>query len=269
MEQHTPRVWLQRSAAQGFPVVSSVVLTGSRAFVIDTLTGPQDMEPVRELLRGTTTRRPPVVVNTHHHWDHVYGNAAFEGMDIVAHATCPRLLREQERLSREQEGFAAPPPPPREGLPAPGITFDQGMAFLEDDEMVHLRHAPGHSPDSIVVWLERDRLMFAGDALEWPLPSLDSPGGLDTWLRTLASLKDLPIDAVVPSHGPVMGKTLIDANAAYIEGLRDAVAFIKRSGGDPRGLDLPVRRFVAADVTVDDVYSSVHRLNIARMWDEV
>ena len=42
-------------------------------------------------------RRPataaPLVVNTHHHWDHVFGNAAFAGADIVAQRGCPRLIQ--------------------------------------------------------------------------------------------------------------------------------------------------------------------------------
>ena len=28
------------------------------------------------------------VVNTHHHWDHTFGNGAFEGAEIIAHRFC-------------------------------------------------------------------------------------------------------------------------------------------------------------------------------------
>ena len=50
------------------------------------------MQPALDLLRERGGDRRVVVVNTHHHWDHVYGNAAFRDVDIVAQRGCPRLI---------------------------------------------------------------------------------------------------------------------------------------------------------------------------------
>ena len=77
MEQLIPDVWADRIDAEGFPTIAAVVLTPARAFVVDTLMRPQDMAPVQDLLAERAGARRTVVVNTHHHWDHVYGNAAF------------------------------------------------------------------------------------------------------------------------------------------------------------------------------------------------
>ena len=59
VEQLTRDIWLQRVDAEGFPTVGAVVLTGRRAFVIDTLTRPTDMDAGAALLRDEGARPPP------------------------------------------------------------------------------------------------------------------------------------------------------------------------------------------------------------------
>ena len=67
MEQITTDVWVHRIDLEGFPTIAAVVLTPTRAFVVDTLMRPQDMRPVLELLAERAGARRSVVVNTHHH----------------------------------------------------------------------------------------------------------------------------------------------------------------------------------------------------------
>jgi len=47
------------------------------------------------------------------------------------------------------------------------------------------------------------------------------------------------------------------------------VAAAKSSGVGRDELDLPVERFLAEGVVVDDVYAAVHRENLLWAWDEV
>ena len=264
MEQLAQDVWVHRIDAAGFPTISSVVFTPAHAFVIDTLMGPQDMEPVLDLLRERAGDRRTVVVNTHHHWDHVYGNAAFPGVDIVAQRSCPRLMQAQNTASNESV-----PMPPAEGVPLPTITFGDRLTYSDGPETVHLIHTPGHSEDSLVVFLASGRILFGGDTVEWPLPNLAQRDGMQTWVGTLRQLKQLPVDVIVPSHGPAMGKSLIDANERYVGGLRDAVSAAKLKGAGRNDLDLPMEQFLADDVELDDVYAQVHRENLIWTWDEV
>lgn len=93
MQRIAENTWVHRIWAEGLIVASVVVFTASRVFVVDTLTQPDDMEPVRQLIAELGGGRRVVVVNTHHHWDHVYGNAAFPGVDIVAQRACPGSSR--------------------------------------------------------------------------------------------------------------------------------------------------------------------------------
>jgi glyoxylase-like metal-dependent hydrolase (beta-lactamase superfamily II) len=264
VEQLTADVWIHRVDAAGFPTVAAVALTPTRAFVVDTLMRPQDMDPVRELLAERAGERRIVVVNTHHHWDHVYGNAAFAGRDIVAQRACPRLIVAQSNTADE----SVPRQPP-EGVPLPTITFGDRLTYSDEPETVHLIHTPGHSEDSLVVFLAGARLLLAGDTLEWPLPNFAQRDGKNVWIHTLRQLKQLPVDLIVPSHGAATGRAIIDANESYVSGVYEAVATAKREGAGRNDLALPASAFLGDDVVLDDVYEEVHRANLIWAWDEV
>lgn len=261
MERIAAGVWLQGAVAEGFPTVAAVVVTRTRAVVIDTLVSPEAMAPVREFLAREAGAQRISVVNTHHHWDHVYGNAAFPGVEIIAHEDCPGCMREQAAGRGEPA-----PPPPLGGVPLPTITFSDRLILLDDDRQLTFIHAPGHSADELVVLAEPGGLLFAGDALEWPLPSLGPGSNLTVWLATLAVLRDLGARLVIPSHGPVMGPELIAANARYLAGLGAAAAALPHgSAGAP---DVPpVGDLVAPGVAVDELHRAVHAANLAWLRD--
>jgi glyoxylase-like metal-dependent hydrolase (beta-lactamase superfamily II) len=264
MEELAHNVFVHRVDAMGFPTASALVVTQARAFVVDTLTRPQDMDPVLAALAEHAGGRRRIVVNTHHHWDHVYGNAAFPTCDIVAQRTCPRLLEAQMRFVSESL-----PTPPREGVPSPTVTFGDRLTYMNDDESVHLVHTPGHSEDSIVVYLDQAEVLFAGDTLEWPLPTFAQRDGYAAWVRTLRQLKQLPVKMIVPSHGPAMGKELIEANERYLRGVFEAVTEQKSQGVRRDRLLVPAADVLGPDVRLDEVYADAHQANLEWAYDEV
>jgi len=264
VEQIARDIWSREIVAYGFPTRSVVVFTAMRVFVVDTLTGPQEMAPVVGSLDQRRGDRRVVVVNTHHHHDHVYGNSAFAGTDIVAQRACPRLMTAQSVSGSETVPLAPPG-----GVPLPTITFGDRLSYADESETVHLLHAPGHSEDSLVVYLENARLLLGGDTVEWPLPNLSQHGGLDAWVDTLRHLKQLPAERIVPSHGPIMGKGIIDANERYLTGISEAVTAAKASGVGRAEVDVPADGFLAGGVELDDTYRRAHLANLLFIWDEV
>jgi glyoxylase-like metal-dependent hydrolase (beta-lactamase superfamily II) len=250
--------------AIGFPTLSVAVVTRRRLFIVDTLMDVQSVEPMRTMVEEREGRRV-VVVNTHYHWDHVYGNAAFADHDIVAHRSCGRLIESQMRSFSERV-----PPPPREGVPLPTITFGDRLTYAGDDETLNLIHTPGHTEDSIVVYLDQARVLLAGDTLEYPLPGFHLRDGRDVWVRTLRQLKQLPAERIVPSHGPAMGKELIDLNERYIAGLYAAVAEQKAAGTRRDEVEVPPEQLIgAAAGDMDETYRDAHRENLEWAYDDI
>ena len=258
-----PGVWAHVAHVEGFPTASVVVLTSRLALVVDTLSGPAEAAPVADFAASEASDGR-VVVNTHHHWDHVFGNSAFAGADIVPQRACPGLIEAQLR-----DGDESSRRPPPGGVPLPRVVFGDRLTYEDACGDVHLLHAPGHSEDSLAVFLPESRLLLGGDAVEWPLPDFCQRGGAGEWIRTLRRLRRFAADRIVPAYGPVMDSGVVDADERSIAGVYRAVAAAKSSGVSRDALDLPVERFLAEGVVVDDVYAAVHRENLLWAWDEV
>jgi glyoxylase-like metal-dependent hydrolase (beta-lactamase superfamily II) len=85
----------------------------------------------------------------------------------------------------------------------PTLLFDEAMALDLGGrrvELVDRGHA--NSPSDVTAWLPRERILFTGDILVWPVPyTFDAYPR--PWLAVLRDLEALPTAAIVPGHGPV------------------------------------------------------------------
>lgn len=147
--------------------VMYLVEGSERALLIDTGMGIGDL---RGLANGLT-RLPVEVVNTHTHYDHVSGNWQFERVDNLD----SDYSRENAKGSTEIRGELAP----GDVCGALPKGFDAAKyatrawrttRWLRDGDGIDLGGrrlkvlaTPGHSPDSIALFDERNGLLFTGD----------------------------------------------------------------------------------------------------------
>lgn len=187
-------------------------------FIVDTFLGPRSMAVVKERMAPALRRRAVIVVNTHYHWDHVWGNCAFPGALIVAHAAC------REKIARIGEKELKAYGSMKQGdvtLVLPDCVFTGRVAF--EDDGLELFHSPGHSPDSISVYDRRDRVLLVGDNVERPLPYLYSRD-LSAYERTLASYVSLGAKRIIAGHCPRVTRDDIKDNLAYVRAFRSGRA---------------------------------------------
>lgn len=209
-----------RPLDEGIDVRAALLLGPARAIVIDTLARPQDMTGFAEIIRERGLQCS--VIDTHADWDHAWGNCAFPKATIVGHALCrARLVSvdardELARKTRERPGFFD-----AVRLVPPTATFETAMTVDAGGIEVQLHHLPGHTADSIVVYVPHRKTLFAGDCVEDPFPLLES-GPLDGWIAQLRAWAEKDVTTVIPAHGPVSGPELLAENAAYLEALRSA-----------------------------------------------
>ena len=78
------------------------ILTDDGPVVIDTRSTAGQAQEILDDLRSITPLAVAAVVDTHHHYDHAFGNALFRPAPIWGHVRCAAFLREQATAYREQ-----------------------------------------------------------------------------------------------------------------------------------------------------------------------
>jgi glyoxylase-like metal-dependent hydrolase (beta-lactamase superfamily II) len=84
---------------------------------------------------------------------------------------------------------------------APSRTYTSRQRLQRAGHTIDLIHFQGHTRGDTVVWLPREGVALTGDLLD-DLPYAGH-GYPTSWRAALATLRDLPIRATVPGHGPV------------------------------------------------------------------
>ena len=137
-------LWLLDDAGES----TCYVLAGrQRAMVIDTVNGVENLlEIVREL-----TDLPLIVVNTHGHCDHIYGNVFFD--EAWMHPADNALAA--VHFAMRESGAE----------PCPFRPLEVGQRIDLGGEEVEIVGLPGHTSGSVGVLDKKRRLLFSGDGL--------------------------------------------------------------------------------------------------------
>jgi len=218
------RVFIRRFAF--FDQTIGAVVGRERVLVIDTRS---TLVQARELLDDLrhVSRLPHVVLNTHAHFDHVLGNAAFRPCEIWGEDGCVRFMRDLGLARRA--GVAAEMPEIADDLLAspvdpPDRTFARETTLDLGDRRVDLRFlGRGHTDHDVVALVPDAGIVFAGDLVEEGAPPSFGDAFPLSWPATLGHLLDL-LDAagegqVVPGHGEVVDRD-------FVAGLLSEIAFL-------------------------------------------
>ena len=125
-------------------------------YVIDTGLGSGSVAPILEYIGND--KKPIIVVNTHCHWDHIWGNWMFRNGIIIAHAKCRELM--DKHWEGVLNGFGAS----KDGEVQkclPNLVIEDRIVFPDDG--VEIFFSPGHSEDCISIYDIFDKVLYAGD----------------------------------------------------------------------------------------------------------
>lgn len=145
--------------------------------------------------------RPVLVLNTHCHLDHIFGNIFIlreYGLRPLFHSD-----DEYNRLNsvKHAELFGLTMEPP----PDPGEFIIDGQIITFDNISIKVLHVPGHSSGGVAFYCQEEKVVFTGDALfAGSIGRTDLQGG--NFKTLISSIKNklftLPDDTIVyPGHG--------------------------------------------------------------------
>ncbi|MEO1290841.1 MAG: MBL fold metallo-hydrolase [Chloroflexota bacterium] len=215
-------------------VTAGVVVTTEGVVVIDTLLYPEETKQMTQLIETRLKQPVRYVINTHHHADHTTGTSLFGAPTVVAHKKCRAYLdtRGRESLSHLKDGATDMADVE---LILPNIVFDERMSFHLGGKTFHLEHSPGHSDDSISVWVEEDNVLFAADTV-MSIPYFVD-GNYNDFIASLEKLQERSFENIIQGHGEVILRgevqKKIKSDLDYLQRLRIAVDKALASSSDP------------------------------------
>jgi cyclase len=243
---------------------AGVIVGPDSALVVDTLATESRAQRLREAIDGLCLGPGRVLVNTHHHGDHTFGNQVFgPSATILAH--------ERARTEMAETGLTLTTLWPhvewgKIRVVLPTVTFVDRLTIHVGTRRAELiRVGPAHTTNDVVVWLPDERVLFAGDVVLSGATPFNLMGSVSGALTAIEQLRELGPRTVVCGHGPVTGPEVFNENADYL-------AWIQRLAyqGTKRGIT-PLQLAREADLAMFDHLLDPERIvgNLHRAYAEI
>ena len=231
--------WLQPDGGWGWSN-AGLVVDGEKSLLVDTLF---DLGLTRTMLAAMRDAEPLAarnfdkLVNTHANPDHCNGNELVDGAEIIASRAATEEMAGQSpeqlaMLMRHAPGMGEAGRFLIEAFGAfdfegitptlPTTTFEGEHTVDVGDKSVVLREfGPCHTTGDILVHVPDDRIVFTGDILFIEGHPIMWEGPVANWIAACDYLLELPVDVVVPGHGPITDKGGVQAVRDYLVYVRD------------------------------------------------
>jgi cyclase len=246
---HAPVGWAQSNAG--------IIDLGDRTLIYDAFLSPLATRDLLAAAKALTGRPARLVLNSHYHNDHTWGNLAvpadmdilstFKTRDILAardpgeyhkyRQEAVQSLGEMqallERASSESEKAHAqyfvvyyqaildtlPMLPPR----LANIVTQDVLEFTGTKRRARFIPLGGHTPSDAILYLPEDNILFLSDLLFVQAHPYLGDGHPEELRRAAAHIKGLRADVLVPGHGPLGRVEDVDAMLEYIIEMQELV----------------------------------------------
>ena len=214
------------------------IIVGTKAtLVVDTGLGPRNGETVRRVANGLSAKGDVYVVSTHFHPEHALGESAFPSSAKIIRATAQQKDIDEFGLTLAKT-FASRSPLVAELLE--NAQFRKADLFFDREYTLDLGGVrvrmlslgPTHTRGDTIVWVEGDRILFAGDVvMNRTFVACASPySSVKAWLADFDQLEPLRPVKIVPSHGPVGDASLIAEQRTMMKAIQSRAMELKRQG---------------------------------------
>ncbi len=233
---------------------AAVIINESDVVIVDSHISPAAAAALLDELQEITQKPVRYVINTHFHFDHIFGNQIYPpDVEIIGHEftrdaiasgssnsgraydlyiggipTQISSLQEQldtvsdqeeqaqlEQMLAYQENLLA-------GVQSveptpPNISFSQNLTLYRDDREIRILFlGRGHTGGDVVVHLPHESILITGDLIYENL-SYMGDGYFLEWVETLESLKSLEFNWIIPGHGqPFQERSRLDYLQSYL-----------------------------------------------------
>ena len=201
-------------ANEGNTSNAGFVVTSKGVVVFDALGTPSLGWALLQEIRKITDKPVRYNVVSHYHADHIYGLQAFKDhtASLIIAQDRAREYKENEetaderadqRLGQRREALAPWVNKDTRVVP-PDITFNDRLLLTLGGKSFQLIYAgPAHSASDMMMLVEPDGVLFAGDIVQNSRIPFMNSDDVDTkqWLNALAAVEKLDPKFIIPGHG--------------------------------------------------------------------
>lgn len=252
-------------------VTAGVIFTSQGVVVIDTQLFLQETSELLDLVRRRSKNGVRYVINTHSHSDHVYGTYLFDGAEVISHELCRQTLQKHGEKDLEEAKDRIPELAEVQ-LRLPSITFTEELTLRLGNKTLRLMHTPGTTPDSIVVYVRENKVLFAGDTV-MPVPYIVDGDRLEL-KESLRAIGKLSLDNIVQGHGGVLLrgeiKATLKSSIAYLDTIYEKVQE-KIEAGAPRDelRRIGIESCGKSRIPLDGLVQDLHQANLEALYDQL
>ncbi|WP_119166002.1 MBL fold metallo-hydrolase [Algihabitans albus] len=263
--------------AEGDPN-SGVIVGDDSVMVVDTQATPAMAADVIARIRQVTDKPIDYVCLTHYHAVRVLGASAYGARHILASQGTYDLIVErgqqdyQSEVGRFPRLFQDVGSIP--GLTWPTMVFDHKLTLFLGEREVQIMHlGRGHTKGDTVVWLPKEKVLFAGDLVEFGATPYTGDAYLRDWPKTLAALRALGPEKLIPGRGAALKtaadcETSIAGTQAFLTTLYQTVAQGVEAGKPLK--DIYDATFTAMQPAYGDwvIFEHCMPFDVSRAYDE-
>ena len=229
-----PGVYAAVSDIAGAAVGNAAIIdTGDKTLVIDSFMTAQAARELRTEVSRLTGRSAFMLVNTHWHGDHTWGNQEFAEIPIVSTARTVELMitdtpadltayeaeldahlaalrKKLESEDAEERSMAKrrifgvehlKVAAPGLRITLPDILFEDRLVIEGERRMELLTYGGGHTDSDVFAWLPDDRIVIAGDLCWNRIHPRTQDGHPSAWADILDRMAALGPVKIHPGHG--------------------------------------------------------------------
>ncbi|MFZ0533038.1 MAG: MBL fold metallo-hydrolase [Anaerolineales bacterium] len=256
-----------------------LIHTSKGMILIDTTFSPTEIQALFEAV-DVGVEQVCMVVNTHSHSDHTWGNQLFT-CPILAHRLCQERMQSNLKSEWSPEAFQSyisdlekTDPKKAEDfrrtvkslqIKLPDQVFDDRFEGELDGLRYEIIHMGGHTPDSSLLWLPEKRVLFASDLIFQGRYPYIFDADIPVWIAGLSRLLEFEAKVIIPGHGVRCGEAEIIRLREYLQHTWELTDKHIRSGHSVEETTAdPAYPFFAAEK-----YERLHQANIRFMYEKL
>lgn len=247
--------------------------------LIDTTSSPGEARSLFEAV-GARLDEVQLVINTHSHSDHTWGNQLFT-CPILAHRLCQERMRsslQDEWSPEELQAYIAElektDPKRADGLrktiselniTLPNRVFEDSYTGELGGVKFDVIHLGGHTPDLSVVWLPDNQVLFASDLIFQGRYPYIFDADIPLWIARLDRLLEFQAAGTIPGHGGMCGQVEILALRRYLHDSWELTSQHISQGHDIEEIIADP----AYPIYTDKLYERLHQANIRYIYKQI